>query len=310
MRTDVAQRQSFIQRSPSASEKDVSDVSHKKKDNHLAETFNEVVERYDRMRPTYVDALYQDIFAYMRAGQEPMGQGDLGARSRALEIGIGTGQATRPILDTGCLVTAVELGDKMAAFAAEKFAGYDNFKVHNTRFEELEAESGSFDLIYSATAFHWIPEELGYRKVYDLLKPGGVFARFANRPSGDKGRPELSEAIQRLYERYMPGNKGKKKAEPGFVERQARQLAELGENYGFVDVTYRLYERTRDFTAEEYVELLGTYSDHNALEECVREAFWAEMKDVIDRFGGVITVYDVIDLQLYRKPVGEKEEWT
>lgn len=274
---------------------------------NLAATFNEVAERYDRMRPTYVDALYQDIFTYMRTGQEPTGQGGLGAPSKALEIGIGTGQATLPILETGCFVTAVELGDKMAAYCAKKFEQYDNFAIYNMRFEEFEAEPASFDLIYSATAFHWIPEEIGYKKVYDLLKPGGTFARFANHPSGDRGRPELSEAIQRLYERYMPGSQGKKKSEPGFVEMQARQLAELGENYGFVDVTYRLYERTRNFTAEEYVELLGTYSDHNVLEKCVREEFWTEMKDVIHRFGGVITVYDTIDLQLYRKPAGISE---
>lgn len=262
----------------------------------LAGTFNEVVERYDRMRPSYVKEVYQDIFSYMNAGQAD-------SQKTALEIGIGTGQATQPILDAGYFVTAVELGDKIAQFAAKKFARYDNFEVYNTTFEEFEAEENTFDLIYSATAFHWIPEETGYTKVFKMLKPGGVFARFANRPSSDKGRPELADAIQKLYETYMPGNKGKKKMEPGYVETQAKQLAELGKNYGFVDVTYRLYQRTRDFTADEYVELLGTYSDHNALEDHVREAFWRDMRDVINQFGGVITVYDVIDLQLYRKPV-------
>ena len=44
------------------------------------------------------------------------------------------------------------------------------------------------DLVYSASAFHWIPEEIGYSKVYEMLKPGGAFARFAE--------------IDRLYARY------------------------------------------------------------------------------------------------------------
>lgn len=34
-----------------------------------------------------------------------------------------------------------------------------------------------FDTV--ASAFHWVPEEIGYSKVYAMLKPGGAFARFA-----------------------------------------------------------------------------------------------------------------------------------
>jgi len=30
------------------------------------------------------------------------------------------------------------------------------------------------DLVYSASAFHWIPEDIGYSKVYDMLKPEGA----------------------------------------------------------------------------------------------------------------------------------------
>lgn len=56
----------------------------------------------------------------------------------------------------------------------------------------------SSDLVYSATAFHWIPEEIGYSKVFSILKSGGVFARFANHPFKDKENPELSHEIDKL----------------------------------------------------------------------------------------------------------------
>lgn len=52
--------------------------------------------------------------------------------------------------------------------------------------------------MYSATAFHWIPEEIGYSKVFSILKSGGVFARFANHPFKDKENPELSHEIDKL----------------------------------------------------------------------------------------------------------------
>lgn len=62
--------------------------------------FNEDEQNYDRFRPGYPDALMQDVIESFHAG----------GQSRILEIGIGTGQATQPILDTGCDLTAVEWG--------------------------------------------------------------------------------------------------------------------------------------------------------------------------------------------------------
>ena len=47
--------------------------------------------------------------------------------------------------------------------------------------------------------------------------------------------------------------------------------------------------------------LLGTYSDHIAIEEKIRTEFFSKIEDVINRHGGEITIYDTIDLQLARK---------
>ena len=54
--------------------------------------------------------------------------------------------------------------------------------------------------------------------------------------------------------------------------------------------------------AKEYILLLGTYSDHIAIEESGRKKFFSEVEKAIDHFGGQITLYDTIDLQLARKP--------
>lgn len=40
----------------------------------------------------------------------------------------------------------------------------------------------SLNIRYSATAFHWIPEEIGYPKVIQMLKPHGTLALFWNKP--------------------------------------------------------------------------------------------------------------------------------
>ena len=62
------------------------------------------------------------------------------------------------------------------------------------------------------------------------------------------------------------------------------------------------FHRTRTFSAAEYRTLLGTYSDHIAIEETIRTAFFTEIEQAIQRRGGTITLYDTIDLQLVRKP--------
>lgn len=254
----------------------------------LETTFNTVAEQYDRMRPTYVEELYDDIWRY----------GGFDGDISAVEVGIGTGQATQPVLNRGASVTAVELGADLAAFCARKFAENPKFFVINMPFQDFTVPENSCDLIYSASAFHWIPEEIGYRKVFDMLRPGGVFARFANHPYKDKGNEALHEAMQVHYAKYMP--RSKFHAEYDMEDAKAR--AEVGARYGFADIQCKLYKRTRTFTAQQYTNLLGTYSDHIALGE-KKDEFFALIREEIERFGGTITIYDTIDLELHRKPV-------
>lgn len=254
----------------------------------LETTFNTVTEQYDRMRPTYVEELYDDIWQY----------GGFGDNVSAVEVGIGTGQATQPVLNRGANVTAVELGADLAAFCARRFDDNPRFKVVNLPFQDFAAPDNSCDLIYSASAFHWIPEEIGYRKVFDMLRPGGVFARFANHPSKDKEKEALHEAMQVHYAKFMP----RSKLSPEYSMEEAKARAEVGAKYGFVDIQWKLYKRTRTFTAQQYTDLLGTYSDHIALGEEKRSEFFALIREEINRFGGTFTIYDTIDLELHRKP--------
>ena len=254
----------------------------------LGWTFDTVAATYEKLRPGYVDALYRDVLAYR----------PLDASGCAVEVGIGGGQATEPILKTGCAVTAVEPGVNFCALCREKFAAYPKFSAVNGKFEDIELPPESCDLVYSASAFHWVPEEIGYRKAYDILKPGGAFARFANHPYKDKGRPGMHEALQAVYAVYMPGSLVPNE----YSEEAARARAEIALKYGFTDIQHHLYHRTRDFTAAEYVQLLGTYSDHIAIEEKTRGRFFREIGQAINGMGGMITIYDTIDLQLARKP--------
>lgn len=256
-------------------------------------TFDTVASTYEKIHPGYVKELYQSIWAYK----------PINAASRVVEVGIGAGQATWPFLQTGCSLTAVERGENFSALCREKFKAFPGFSVITGQFENVVMEDNAYDMVYSVSAFHWVPEEMGYAKVFALLKPGGAFVCFANHPFRDKGTPLLSEEMDRLYQAYYDKFYGLERGAPQeCTERQASQRAQLAAKYGFEDVRYALFHRTRMFTAKEYIALLGTYSDHIAMEESLRTEFFSKIEDAINKHGGTITLYDTMDLQLARKP--------
>ena len=229
--------------------------------NTFERTFDNAAADYDRARSGYRKELYDDIFRYK----------EIDSQSSVLEIGIGTGKATGPVLEKQCRIVGIEPGKQLADFTREKFRGHSNFSLYNQTLQDYECPAQTYDLIYAATAFHWIPEEYGYKRVCELLKKGGAFARFAYHAGKDKKREELAMELRRLYETYMHTESEPKE----YDESDAKKLAELAGKYGFIDIQYKMYHWTRDFTADEYMGLLRTYPDHMAIEETVRERFFS-----------------------------------
>ena len=260
----------------------------------LGGTFDTAVSLYEKMRPGYVGDIYKAIFDYVHIDET----------SRVVEVGSGSGQATLPVLQTGCSLTAVEYGENFSDLLRDKFSDYEKFSVVTGKFEDVALDNDSYDLVFSATAFHWVPEDIGYPKVFSILKEGGAFARFANRPQISADDPELLREIDEIYDghynKYYGVRSGTRK---WFTEESARAIADIPAGYGFTDIRYHLFRRDRVFTAAEYVQLLGTYSDHIAIEESERKIFFAKIEDAIERHGGTITINDTLDLELARKPV-------
>lgn len=251
-------------------------------------TFDNTALTYDKSRPMYPTELYQDIFQYKQ----------INAQSHVLEIGMGTGKATLPFLEKQCHFVGIEPGENLAAIAKEHFQGRSNFSLVTQTLQDYACPNQTFDLIYAATAFHWIPEEYGYQRVYNLLKSGGVFARFAYHAGADQKRTSLTAEIQEFYKKYMPS--------PGtyreFCGEDAKKLAGTAAKYGFADTKYQLYRLTKDFTAQEYMDLLKTYPNHMALVQPDREKLFRRIYSAINNSGGTITVYYTMDLELARKP--------
>lgn len=246
--------------------------------------FNEDAENYDKARPSYPAELFDDIITYS----------GINKNSNILEIGIGTGQATIPFLELSCNVTAVEFGSGLAEYTRAKFSSYPNLNVINADFIKSDLKNRCYDLIYCATAFHWLPQEEAYNKIKELLKPNGTLALFWNHPFPNRENDEVNMASKRVYDKYRPSDKPL--AEFSEIDLKKRKT-ELEQN-GFKCVEAKLYRRTRTLTTQQYIALINTYSDHRALPDDIRLPFEKEMISAVDSLGGKINIYDTIDLYL------------
>ncbi len=263
--------------------------------------FDEIVVNYDRIRPDYPVELYEDIVKY--TGRK--------SSAKAIEIGAGTGKATAPFLNAGYEVTAVEIGAKMAEFLLDKYKGYKGLNVIIDSFENISFDENSFDLIYAASAFHWVDAKIGCPKAFRLLKNSGVIALFRyNEMSAHEN--ELSKEIKKLYDKYYFTHYTSKHWQPqrktkAELEKPSRILVDFGfeslQQYGFIDVSMKFYDFTRSYSADDYITWLDTMADHRGLPESNKTALYASVKEAILRNGGRYTLDYVFQLYMGRKMI-------
>jgi SAM-dependent methyltransferase len=242
--------------------------------------FDRDAATYEAVRPSYPDALVDDIVALAR----------LAPGARVLEVGSGTGQATRLFLARGFAVTAVEAGPSLAA-ATRKLGA----EVLEARFEELDLDD-RYPLVYSATAWHWIDPARGYARARAALVDGGTLALFWNehvRGADDVG---FFDATQDLYE---AAGMGRFRLKPSTELRdRTPEIVASGE---FGHIVRRQYPWHADYDARTYARLLGTYSDHLRLADDVRATLLDGIATLIEqKFDGHIRKHYLADLYVAR----------
>lgn len=125
-------------------------------------TFGAVAEAYEQFRPGYPDEVVDVVLDY---AARPV-------RS-ALEIGAGTGKATRAFARREIAVTAtdpdpamlVELRQHVPATVATLAAAFEQLPLDST-----------YELVFAAASLHWTLAADRWSRVAALLVPGGVFA--------------------------------------------------------------------------------------------------------------------------------------
>ncbi len=251
------------------------------------DSFNSVASLYDAARPLYPDAVLDDLVALT----------SLQPGDHVLEIGCGTGQITVPLAEGGVRITALEPGADLAAIARSKLAAHRGAAVVERRFEDYDLPREPFDLVVSATAFHWVDPSIRVTKAARALKPGGYLAIIHTHWGVGTHPDAFGVRSQPCYERWDTD------AEPGFVPPVIADLPatrpELADSPRFRSVEHRLYEQVNHYSTASYLDLLRTFSNIQGLDAAARDGLLSCLGQLIDgQFNGTLTRSDTRELWL------------
>ena len=238
-------------------------------------SFDKVAGAYDLARPGYPEALVDDVIAF--AG--------LKEKDRILEVGCGTGQATKSFASRGFPILAIEPGPEMLGRAQENLAAFRNVAFSQATFEAWPVRRGGFGLIVAAQSWHWVAPDARFVKAAEALSLNGSLAVFGHVPVGLP--PALTARFRQIYLRrtgmwgpppeawYLPG---------GPIKQGFDQSALFG------PVEHKGYPWKWRHTTASYTDFLLTKSDFQMMEPAKRQKMLGEIAEAIDSEGGKLTV--------------------
>jgi SAM-dependent methyltransferase len=233
----------------------------------LRTTFDSASELYQQARPEYPEQLYDDLVEAT----------EITAGDNLLEVGCATGKATIPLARRGFRVTCIEIGAELAAAARGNLAGFPDVEIVDAEFESWRPPDGvRFDLIYAATAWHWIDPAVRYAHAWELLRPGGHLAFWGAAQVVPEGGDTFFAELQDVYDEIGEGlPEDATWPRPGELPDS---LGEIERSGLFEAVALNHYDWEIVYDAEEYVRLLDTFSGHISMESWKRERLYGEIR--------------------------------
>lgn len=233
-----------------------------------ATVFGTDAARYDRTRPGYPDEFIDALVV----------RPDL----RVLDVGCGTGIASRLFAERGCQVLGVEPDERMAEVARSR-----GVEVEVASFEDWDASGRRFDAVVSAQAWHWLDPTVGARLARAALNGGGQLAILWNVPCH---APMAQAAFDEVYDRYRLPD-GTRCSPPGaLAEGSERFIEGIVAAGGFADPLEVSRSWAQQYTTAEWVDLLPTHSDHRLMDQATLDGLLSATANAIESLGGLIEV--------------------
>lgn len=239
----------------------------------MAESFGTDAERYDRARPPYPDALVDRIVA---AGPGP----------DVLDVGCGTGIASRQFQAAGRTVLGVEPDARMAEFARAR--GLD---VEVATFEDWDPAGRQFDAVIAAQAWHWVDPVAGAAKAAQVLRPGGVLAIFGHvfEPPPEVGEP-FAATLRRVAPDLPFNQQPARRPLDGYESMYRKVADQVAATGAFEPPQQWRFDWPHEYTRDEWLDLLPTTGGLTRLSAGARAEILDAVGAAIDGLGGRFTM--------------------
>jgi protein-L-isoaspartate O-methyltransferase len=232
--------------------------------------YSPVADAYNRARPRYPMQLVSRIVELAELDQDAI----------ILEVGCGPGTATTSFAKLSFSMTCVEPSLAACELARQNCAQYPNVEVKNTTFEEWELEPGKFNAVLSATAFHWIPAEIGYPKAADALKDNGSLILMLNMQI--QPDYEVYQVLHEVYQIHAPSLGQYETRET--QEKNFRSFGNFAINSGrFQNLVSQELWCQVSYSIDDYLMLLSTYSPYIALEPQKRDFLFTGLREALEK---------------------------
>ena len=229
-----------------------------------ARTFGAAAAAYERYRPGYPERV-GDLVLEAAPGEV----------RTALEIGAGTGKATRAFAARGIAVTAT---DPDGAMLGELSRSLPTVRTVEGALEDL-GPIGPFDLVYAAASLHWTVPAGRWERVAALLRPGGLFASFGGPVR--LADPAVESDVRAARAPYLDSDQVP--SPDGTPEGDPLQWpgTELERSDLFTDVRQVVLPRSLQLVPDDYVGYLSTVSAYLSLDETDRTEVLRRVRGVL-----------------------------
>jgi SAM-dependent methyltransferase len=249
---------------------------------------------YDAARPPYPERVFELL-------AERCGLAD---GCRTLEVGAGSGLATRRLLERGARPLVAVEPDRGFGSALESLAHSSPGTVVPvfSSFESADLPESAFDLAVCAMSFHWLDPLIAPRKLGACLRPGGWLALFWN-VFGDPREPDAFHDATASLLSVLPRTPShvREGALPFALDREARRAdfaaARADRDFAVEEVRWTLTQSARQVRA-----LYATWASVAHLPDAPREALLDGIESIAEsRFGGVVERRMVTPVYLGRR---------
>ena len=232
--------------------------------------YSEVADAYNKARPRYPEEL---ICRAVELAQLP-------SDAIILEVGCGPGIATTAFAQLGFSMVCLEPSQEACQLARQNCASYPSVEIANTTFEEWQLETERFNAVLAATAWHWVPPEIGYPKAAAALQENGSLILLWNMTP--QPPYEVYQALNEVYQTHAP-SLGRYEDR----ETQEKILRGIGQNVidsgQFKNLVSEQLACEVTYSIDDYLTLLNTFSPYMMLDPQKRDSLFEGLREVLER---------------------------